>query len=116
MTADKRRMPSAQASARGGLRAAANMSPEARSERARIAGLANAAKQEAKRIAEGQPPRRVRPPQPSVVELEPWLAEVDRRYPDRQWKTGEERRREAVLLLRIAAAEAIEAAMKGRSE
>lgn len=95
----------------GGLRAAAHMSPEERSARARKAALAGVAKREAERAAAGLPPRRKRAPEPSVEELEPWLEEVDRLHPDRQWPR-DARRREAILLMRTAAAEAASDALK----
>lgn len=115
MSAEKPKPPAThRGRALGGLRAAANMSPEARSERARKAALAGVEKRNAERAAAGLPPLKKRTPQPSAEELEPWLEELDRRYPTRQWATGEERRREAVLLMRTAAAELAAEAMKRR--
>ncbi|RUR01422.1 hypothetical protein [Labedella endophytica] len=91
-----------QASLRG-LASAARLSPEERVERARKAGLAAAAKRRRERAAAGLPEhstkRSADTPQPSARALEPWLAEVDRRWPDREF-TAEARRREAILLLR----------------
>lgn len=99
----------------GGLRAAANMTPEQRSERARKARAAQLARQDAERAAAGLPPRKRRAPEPSAEDLEPWLEEVDRRYPKREWGR-EERRREAIILARTAAAEAAAEAMKRRGD
>lgn len=100
----------------GGLRAAANMTPEQRSERARKANLARQAKRDAAREAAGLPPRRKPLPEPSASELEPWLDECDRRFPDRQWPNREARRRQAIILWRTAIAETIAAAMKNSNE
>lgn len=99
----------------GGLRAAANMTPAERSERARKARAAQLARQDAERAAAGLPPRKRRAMEPSAEDLEPWYEEVDRLYPDREWNR-EERRREALLLARTAAAEAAAEAMKRRDE
>lgn len=90
----------------GGLRAATNLTPEERSERGRKAAQARWAKENAKRAAEGLPPRGRRAPEPSAEDLEPWLEEVDRRWPDRAWPNREARRRQAIILARAAAAEA----------
>lgn len=98
----------------GGLRAAANMSPEARSERARKAATAMWAKRNAERAEQGLPPTKKRAPEPSADELEPWLDEVDRLWPDREWPNRESRRRQAIILARAAAAEAASEAMKRR--
>lgn len=113
---DEKRTPPAtrRGQALGGLRAAANMTPEERSERARKAALIGVAKREAERAAAGLPPRRKPAPEPSAEELEPWLEEVDRRWPKRQWPNREARRRQAIVLLRTAAAEAASEAMKRR--
>ncbi|MBZ4488021.1 hypothetical protein LQ938_11925 [Microbacterium sp. cx-55] len=99
------------ANALGGLRAAANMTPAERSERARKGALAVHAKRDAEREAAGLPPRKKRPPEPSAAELEPWLDEVDRRWPERQWPSGG-RRRQAIILARMAVAEMVSEAMK----
>lgn len=118
MTGEKKRppTPSRAESALGGLRAAANMTPEARSERARNAAAVREAKRDAEREAAGLPPRKKRAPEPSAVELEPWLEECDRRFPDRQWPNRDARRRQAVILWRTAVAEIIAAAMKNTNE
>ena len=108
--------PSRAESALGGLRAAANMTPEARSERARNAAAVREAKLNAEREAAGLPPRRKKPAEPSANELEPWLDEVDRRFPDRQWPNREARRRQAIILWRTAVAETIAAAMRNTNE
>lgn len=108
--------PSRAASSLGGLRAAANMTPEARSERARKAAAVREAKRDAERAEAGLPPRRKRAPEPSAAELEPWLDEVDRRFPDREWPNREARRRQAIILWRTAAAEAVAAAFKNTNE
>lgn len=99
----------------GGLRAASNMTPEERSERSRAASNARWARENERRAAAGLPPTKKFAPEPSAEDLEPWLDEVDRRYPNRQWKR-EERRREAIILARTAAAEAAAEAMKRRSD
>jgi hypothetical protein len=90
------------------------MTPEERSARARKASAAREAKPAAEREAAGLPPRRKRPPEPSAAELEPWLDEVDRRWPDRVWPNRDARRRQAIVLLRTAAAEAVAEAFKHR--
>jgi hypothetical protein len=91
----------------GGLRAASNMSPEERSARARKAALAGVEKRNAERAAIGLPP--------CADELEPWLEEVDRLYPQRKWGR-EARRRQAIMLARTAAAEAASEALKRRGD
>lgn len=98
----------------GGYAAAANLSPEERSERARRAVQARWAAENARRAAEGLPPTKKTEPLLSAEELEPWLEEVDRRYPKRQWPNKEARRRQALLLARQAAAQAAQAALRGR--
>lgn len=115
MSAEKPQPPATfRGRALGGLRAAANMSPEERSARARAAAEARWSRENERRAAEGLPPLQKRAPLPSAEELEPWLDELDRRYPKRQWASSEARRREAILLLRTAAAEAASEAMKRR--
>jgi hypothetical protein len=118
VSADDKRTPPPAATFRsralGGLRAAANMTPEERSERARKAALAGVAKREAARAAAGLPPRRKPAPEPSADELEPFLDEVDRRWPNRQWQNREARRRQAIILAREAVAEAAAEALKQR--
>jgi hypothetical protein len=99
----------------GGLRAASNMSPEERSARARKAALAGVEKRNAERAAIGLPPTKKRPLEPSADELEPWLEEVDRLYPQRKWGR-EARRRQAIMLARTAAAEAASEALKRRGD
>jgi hypothetical protein len=119
MTADGMRQPPTHTRAGqslGGLRAAANMTPEARSERSRNAAAVREAKRDAEREAAGLPPRRKASPEPSAAELEPWLDEVDRRWPDRQWPNREARRRQAIILARTAIAEAVAAAMRNTNE
>ncbi|MBS1897168.1 MAG: hypothetical protein JSS88_07295 [Actinobacteria bacterium] len=119
MSADETPKPTPPASFRsralGGLRAAANMTPEQRSERARKARAVQLAREDERRAAAGLPPRKRRAPEPSMEDLEPWLEEVDRRYPDREWPR-EARRREAIILARTAAAEAAADAMKRRGD
>ena len=117
MSADEKRpgMPSRAASSLGGIRAAANMTPEERSERARKAAAVREAKRDAEREAAGLPPRKKRAPEPSAEELAPWLEEVDKRYPGRQWPR-EARRRQAIILARTAVAEAIADAFKNANE
>lgn len=115
MTAEKK-LPSRVASSLGGLRAASNMTPEARSERARKAAQAREAKRDAERAAAGLPPRKKPMPEPSAAELAPWLEEVDKRYPDRVWPHREARRRQAVILWRTAVAEHIASAFKNTNE
>ncbi|GAA1913549.1 hypothetical protein GCM10009775_02780 [Microbacterium aoyamense] len=100
----------------GGIRAAANMTPEQRSERSRAAATKRWARVDAEREAAGLPPRKKRAPEPSAAELEPWLEEVDRRFADRQWPNREARRRTAIILWRTAIAESIAAAMRNTNE
>lgn len=90
----------------GGLRAAANLTPEERSERSRKAASARWARENARRAAAGLPPVGRSLPEPSAEVLEPFLEEVDRRWPDREWPNREARRRQAIILARTAAAEA----------
>lgn len=118
MTAEKRQPPASTRASRalGGLAAAANMTPEERSERGRRGAAVTNAKKAAAREAAGLPPLKKRAPEPSAAALEPWLAEVDRRWPDREWTSAEARRRQAILLLRIATAEAVAESMKNRNE
>jgi hypothetical protein len=104
MTARKRPAPSSAFDSRrarlAGFAAATSMTPEARSERARKGAAGKWAKDDARREAEGLPPRK--PPKriPSARELEPWLLEVDRRWPDREWRYADERARQAIILAR----------------
>jgi len=79
---------------------AAKLTPEERSERARKGAAAMWAKDAAKREADGRPPRKPTKREPSANELEPWLEEVDRRWPDREWPHSEARRRQALILAR----------------
>ena len=121
MSADDERLrrcssPSRAASSLGGLRAAASLTPEQRHERAKKAAATREAKRDAEREAAGLPPRLKRAPEPSARELEPWLAEVDRRWPDRQWPHSDARRREAILLARCSIAEQIAQQMKATNE
>ncbi|MBP5802383.1 hypothetical protein J2D78_09840 [Microbacterium maritypicum] len=113
---DDRRPVSRAASSLGGIRAAANMTPEERSERSRAAAAVRWAKDAERRAAEGLPPRKKPLPEPSAAELEPWLDEADRRFPDREWPNREARRRQAIILWRTAAAEAVAAAFKNANE
>lgn len=107
MTGEKRQPNATPAqSALGGLRAAANMTAEQRAERARAAARKRWDRVNAEREAAGLPPTRKRPSEPSADVLEFWLQEVDRLFPAREWPSSEARRRQAVLLLRIATAEA----------
>ncbi|AZC14569.1 hypothetical protein DT073_13385 [Microbacterium sp. ABRD28] len=92
------------------------MSPEERAERGRRGAEVTNAKKAAKRAAQGLPPTKKRPPQPSAAALAPWLEEVDRRWPDREWSSPEARRRQAILLLRMATAEAVAQAMRNGHE
>lgn len=112
MTGDK--TPSRQASAIGGLRAASNMTSEERSERSRKAATERWRREDEARAAAGLPPRKRRAPEPSAAELEPFLEEVDRRWPARQWPNREARRRQAIILARMAVAEAVSDALKNR--
>lgn len=117
MTGKKRPpAPSRASAALGGIRAAANMTPEERSERSRAAAVKRWAKIDADRAAAGLPPRRKPLPEPSASELEPWLDECDRRFPDRRWPNREARRRQAIILWRTAIAETIAAAMRNTNE
>lgn len=118
MTGEKRQPPTPTRAGQslGGLRAAANMTPEQRSDRARKANLARQAKIDAEREEAGLAPRRKPAPEPSAAELEPWLDEVDRRFPDRQWPNREARRRQAIILWRTAVAEIIADAMRNTNE
>jgi hypothetical protein len=99
----------------GGLRSASNLTPEQRSERARKAALAGVEKRNAERAALGLPPTKKPLAEPSANDLEPWLDEVDRLYPDREWPNREARRRQAIMLARTAAAEAASDALKRRA-
>lgn len=117
MTGKKRPpAPSRASAALGGIRAAANMTPEERSERSRAAASKRWAKVDADRAAAGLPPRRKPLPEPSAAELEPWLDATDQKWPDRQWPNREARRRQAIILWRTAVAETIAAAMKNSHE
>ena len=117
MTGERRMPPATHRSrALGGLRAASNMTPEERSERARAAASARWARENERRAAEGLPPTKKHRAEPSADDLEPWLEEVDRRYPDREWPNREARRREAIILARTAAAEAAADAVRRRGD
>jgi hypothetical protein len=97
-----------------GFRTAANMTPEERSERARVAATKRWALEDERRAAAGLAPLKRRPPEPSAEELEPWLELVDQKWPDRQWPNREARRRQAIILLRTETAELAAEAMKRR--
>jgi hypothetical protein len=118
MTGEKRQPPESTRASRalGGLTAAMNMTPEERAERGRRGAAVTNAKRAAAREAAGLPPAKKRAPEPSAAALEPWLEEVDRRWPDREWSSAEARRRQAILLLRMATAEAIAATMRNQNE
>jgi len=88
------------------------MTAEERSARSRAAAQERWRRENERRAAEGLPPTRKHAPEPSAQDLEPWLEEVDRRFPDRQWPNREARRRQAIILARAAAAEAIAEAFK----
>ena len=109
MSADERQR---RASALGGLRSAAKLTPEERSERARAAINVRWARENQRREAEGLAPTKKYTPELTAEELEPYLEEVDRRWPDREWPTREARRRQAVLLARIDVAEAASGALR----
>lgn len=102
-----------------------NIDPEVAAARARVAGLASAAartpeensammsrlanarwaKRRAEREAAGLPPRSTPvKPEPSARALEYWLGVIDREQPDREWKSGEERRSAALLRAKQEAA------------
>jgi len=86
-----------------GLASAAALTPEERIERARRAGLASAAARRRAREEAGLPEparRRADHPQPSLEDLEPYLEEFDRLHPEGGF-SYEERRRQAILLLKI---------------
>jgi hypothetical protein len=83
------------------------MTPQERSEAASRAAKAKWAKVNAEREAAGLPLTKPVAPLMSATELEPWLEEIDRRWPDRVWNGYEERRREAMILARLAAAESL---------
>lgn len=119
MTGDEKRQPPTPTRAGlslGGLRAAANMTPEERSERSRKAAAVREAKRDAERAAAGLPPRKKAAPEPSASELEPWLEAVDEKWPNRQWPNREARRRQAIILWRTAVAEIIADAMRNTNE
>lgn len=117
MNADNRKPPAThRGNSLGGLRAAANMTPEQRAERSRKASEARWARENERRAAAGLPPTKRQAPEPSADDLEPWLEEVDRRYPDRAWPNREARRREAIILARTAAAEAAAEAVRRRGD
>lgn len=99
----------------GGLRAASNMTPKERSERSRAASVARWARENERRVAAGEPPTRTSRTEPSAEDLEPWHDATDARWPDRTWKSGE-RRRQAIILWRTAAAEAASDAIKRREK
>ncbi|MBT2494241.1 hypothetical protein J7E45_01350 [Microbacterium sp. ISL-59] len=97
----------------GGLRAAANMTPQERSDRAKRARAVQLQREDARRAEAGLPPRKRRAPEPSAEDLDPWLEKVDELFPGREWGR-EERRRQAIVLARTAAAEAASESMKRR--
>lgn len=95
----------------GGLRAASNMTAEERSARSRAAAQERWRRENERRAAEGLPPTKKHASEPSAQDLEPWLELVDEKWPDRQWPPGA-RRRQAIILARAAAAEAIAEAFR----
>ncbi|MEX1078490.1 MAG: hypothetical protein WED09_05225 [Homoserinimonas sp.] len=104
MTRKKRKAPSTAFDSRrarlAAFAGAAKLTPEERSERARKGAAAMWAKDAARREAEGLPPRKPAKREPSAHELEVWLLEVDKRWPDREWPYAEARRRQALILAR----------------
>lgn len=117
MSAENRKPPAThRGSSLGGLRAAANLTPEQRAERSRAASNARWARENERRTAAGLPPTKKHAPEPSADDLEPWLELVDEKWPDREWPNREARRRQAIILARSAAAEAASEAMKRRGD
>lgn len=97
----------------GGIAAAANMTPEARRERARKAAAARWEKEDARRAAEGEPPTKKTPKPLPDDELDQWCLEVDRRFgADYPWRFPSDRKRQAVALAREAAARRVAEAMR----
>lgn len=100
----------------GGLTKAARMSPEERSEAARLAGLASgaarrAAREAARERGEDVPEPRRRPQTgPTIDELEPFLAQIDA---EGRALSYEQRIREARLRLRQSIARATLDALNG---
>ena len=83
-----------------GFSAALSQTQEQRSANARHAAKVRHERERAAREAAGLPPRASRAPLPSANELAPWIRQLDELYPDRQWSSDEERRRQAQLLYR----------------
>jgi len=110
MTADKQSPESwARRGRKGGFTSSSNMTPAARSERAQKAAAARWAAENARRAEAGLAPTKRTVPVLSAEELEPWLEEVDRQFPGQRWDSQEQRRRQALLLARKAAADAVDA-------
>ena len=109
MTADER---SVRHGRRGGLTSSANMTPAERTERARKAVAARWAAENARRAELGLAPTKRTEQILSATELEPWLEEVDRQFPDQRWENKEQRRRQALLLARQAAADILDGVFK----
>lgn len=86
--------------------AAARQSPEKRSENARKAGLASAAKRAAERAALGLPTARERwaaKPQPSAEQLADYVERVIKENPTAEW-SYDQIRRQAIALMRAEVA------------
>lgn len=96
----------------GAFAAHSNRTPEERSAIARKAAEARWAAENKRRAELGIAPTKRTVPLLSAEELEPWLEEVDRRFPDTKWSSQEQRRRQALLLARRAAAAAIDDVLK----
>ena len=97
----------------GGLARSASLSAEQRSESARKAGLASAAKRRAEREAAGLPPI---PPRERLVAplevLEPYLEQIDRERGDEPWPYERRIREATIRHRRDVAATALEAAKR----
>lgn len=108
MTEDEQRKPppSSRASqSLGGLRSAANMTPEERRARAKKAVERRWALENERRAAEGRPlTKKSRSARLEGEALERYLARVDEMFPGRVWKYAEDRKRQAIALARADAA------------
>lgn len=110
---DARRERLSRLGALGGLSRSAKLTPDERSESARKAGLASAAKRRADREARGEvvPPRKPRPTTgPTIDELEAYLVQIDA---EGNALSYDQRIREARLRLRRDVARQTLEAFKG---
>lgn len=110
-SADETRARMAALGRKGGLAATSQMTPEERSARMSAASKARWAKENARRAAEGREPTKSWVSPLEGEDLDEWLRELDEQNPAARGWTHEQRRRQALVMLRKAIADATVDAM-----